>query len=110
MPSTQSKRKTFYDMDFQMYNNLMAEDNENQVNRLKKNLATALCQDVTPRQRDMLYLYYNENCTMTQVAERLGVSKSTVSRTIKRGEARLARCLRYGAVSIMRHLEGDSQD
>ena len=34
---------------------------------------------------------------MNQIGERMGVDKSTVSRTIKRGELRLRRCLRYGA-------------
>ncbi len=34
---------------------------------------------------------------MSQIGARLGVDKSTVSRTIKRGEKRLRRCLRYGA-------------
>ena len=36
-----------------------------------------------------------------QLAEKLGVSRSTVARTIKRGEARLRRCLRYGAGAFL---------
>ena len=38
---------------------------------------------------------------MPQIARQLGVNKSTVSRTIHRGEARLRRCLRYGADSLL---------
>ena len=39
--------------------------------------------------------------TVGQMAKRLGVAPSTVSRTIKRGEARLRRCLRYGAAALL---------
>ena len=35
------------------------------------------------------------------LAEKLGVSRSTVARTITRGEARLRRCLRYGAGAFL---------
>ena len=38
---------------------------------------------------------------MREIGERLGVDKSTVARTIKRGEARLRRCLRYGAEAFL---------
>lgn len=34
---------------------------------------------------------------MREISEHLGVDKSTVCRTIQRGERRLQRCLRYGA-------------
>ena len=38
---------------------------------------------------------------MRQIGTRLGVDKPTVSRTIKRGERRLQRCLRYGAEAFL---------
>ena len=38
---------------------------------------------------------------MVEIGRELGVDKSTVSRTIKRGEARLRRCLRYGAKQFL---------
>ena len=39
---------------------------------------------------------------MQQVAERLDVNRSTVCRTLQRGEARLRRCLRYGGERLLR--------
>ena len=60
--------------------------------------------DVTDRQREFLLLYYAQGLNMRQIGERLGVDKSTVSRTIKRGEARLQRCLRYGAEAYLRSM------
>ena len=80
----------------------MAEDNSQEHTRLKQNLVRALQEDVTGKQRQYLLLYYAEGLNMREIGERLGVDKSTVSRTIKRGEARLRRCLRYGAEALLR--------
>ena len=43
----------------------------------------------------MVALYYDRGMTMPQIAERLGVSRSTVSRTLRRARDRLYRFLRY---------------
>lgn len=48
-----------------------------------------------------MLLYYEKRLNMRQIAELMGIDKSTVSRTIKRGESRLRRCLRYGAEQLL---------
>ncbi len=101
MPSTRYKRGELYAASMAAYAREMAEDNSAQVSRLKRNLARALREDITPRQRMLLTLYYAEGKNMQQIAGELGVDKSTVSRTIKRGERRLQRCLRYGAAAYL---------
>ena len=53
----------------------------------------------------MMLLYYAEGKNMREISESLGVDKSTVSRTIKRGERRLQRCLRYGAETYLRSMD-----
>ena len=97
MPNTRYRRGTAYAADMAVYAREMSSDNSAQLSRVKRNLMRSLREDVTPRQRQMLLLYYAERLNMREIGERLGVDKSTVSRTIKRGEARLRRCLRYGA-------------
>ena len=97
MPDTRYRKGGAYAADMAVYARAMASDNSAQMSRVKRNLLRALREDVTPRQREMLLLYYGEQLNMRQIGTRLGVDKSTVSRTIKRGEARLRRCLRYGA-------------
>ena len=47
-------------------------------------------------------MYYAQGMNMREIGETMGVDKSTVSRTIKRGERRLRRCLRYGAETYLR--------
>ena len=93
--------KAGYLADLAVYARFMAEDNSAQINRLKRNLARALRQDVTPRQREYLILYYGEWLNLREIIQRLGVNKSTVSRTMKRGRERLHRCLRYGAAALL---------
>ena len=68
-----------------------------ELGRVKVALWRALHEDVTEKQRRYMLLYYAEGLNMNEIGEREGVDKSTVSRTIRRGEERLRRCLRYGA-------------
>ena len=72
-----------------------AGDNSEQMDRLRRNLRRAREQELTKRQREMVALYYDRGMTMPPIAERLGVSRSTVSRTLRRARDRLYRFLRY---------------
>ena len=92
-------------VDLAVYTQLMADDNRDQMNRLKRNLTHALRQDITQRQREYMMLYYGRGMSMEAIAKEMGVNKSTVSRTLKRGRQRLYRCLRYGAANLLEQAE-----
>ena len=96
---------TFGLVDLAVYTQLMADDNRDQMNRLKRNLTHALRQDITARQREYMMLYYGRGMSMEAIAKEMGVNKSTVSRTLKRGRQRLYRCLRYGAANLLEQAE-----
>ena len=98
---TVSYDNTFGMVDLAVYTELMADDNRDQINRLKRNLTHALRQDITQRQREYMMLYYGKSMSMEAIAQQCGVNKSTVSRTLKRGRQRLYRCLRYGAANLL---------
>ena len=72
-----------------------AETNQAQMQRLKRALRDVIKNDLTPRQKEMVVLYYYEGLNMRQIGERLGVDKSTVSRTIKRARRNLRDRLKY---------------
>lgn len=97
MRNTRSKRSDPRSVDMIYYMRCVSEQNTNarELARLKRGLALAMTREVTPRQREILELYYGKGLNMTQIGRLLGVDKSTVSRTMHRGEARLRRCLRY---------------
>ena len=80
MANTRYKRGLSYAADMAVYTREMAADNAQELDKLKENLAKALRQDVTDRQRQFLLLYYGQGLNMRQIGERMGVNKSTVSR------------------------------
>lgn len=101
MSNTRYRRGKLYAADMAVYSRQMSADNSREISRLRHNL---MQEDVTEKQRKALLLYYAEGCNMREIGERMGVDKSTVSRTIKRGERRLQRCLRYGAAYLLDEL------
>ena len=72
-----------------------AGDNSERLERLRRNLRRAREQELTPRQRQMLELYYDQGMSIPRIAGELGLNRSSVSRTLRRARDRLYRCLRY---------------
>lgn len=81
--------------DLTVWNRAHAQDNAEQLDRLRRNLRRARELELTPRQRQMVELYYDQGMNIPQIAQELGVNRSTVSRTLRRARDRLYRCLRY---------------
>ncbi len=105
MPSTRYRRGKLYAADMAMYSRQIQADNSREISRLKRNLIRCLREDITAKQRQVILLYYAEGKNMREIGEEMGIDKSTVSRTIKRGERRLQRCLRYGAEAYLRSMD-----
>ena len=72
-----------------------ANDNQEQIERLLRNLRKARVQELTPRQQQMLSMRFEQNMSGAEIARELGLNRSTVSRTLKRAQDRLRRCLQY---------------
>lgn len=89
-------RSSEFEGDLTVWMRQHAADNSDQIARLRRNLRRARKEELTPRQREMMALYYDEGLTQPQIAALLGVNNSTVSRTLRRGRERLYRTLRYG--------------
>ena len=52
----------------------------------RRAIVRALLSQATPRQREVLYLYYGMRMNQAAIAHKLGLEASTISRTIRRGE------------------------
>ena len=61
----------------------------------KRRLCNVLENELTEKQRQVVIGYYLENKNIVELAAEYGVNKSTVWRTLKRGENRWRRCLKY---------------
>ena len=55
-----------------------------------KALRSLLENNLTKKQKCYIILYYRDGLTVKEIAEKFGIDKSTVSRTINRGRERLA--------------------
>lgn len=104
MPNTKFRRGEEFALQMSDYMQRIgeADDEEDGHSVLLNNLMRCIREDITPRQREVLLLYYYREMRQTDIAKQLGVARSTVSRTIRRGEQRLERCLRYGAERYLR--------
>ena len=80
---------------------LLGGDNSEAHARLIRNLADAIRGELTPRQRQLVTMYYVRGRTMPEIADELGINVSTVSRTLRRGRERLKRCVKFGAGELL---------
>ena len=69
--------------------------NSRQLKYLKKVMYQVIHTRLTQRQSQMLCLYYLEGLTYQQIADKLGVNKSTVCRTVRRASERLKAYLEF---------------
>jgi RNA polymerase sigma factor (sigma-70 family) len=81
--------------DLQVWLREQSGDNCEQLSRLRRNLRVVRKAELTPRQAQMVELYFDQDMTMTEISKELCVCPSTVSRTISRAKQRLYRFLRY---------------
>lgn len=72
-----------------------SEDNQEQLDRLRRNLRRVREAELTEKQAEAIHLYYDLGMSIPQIAQRQGVHKSSVSRTLARGRERLKRYLKY---------------
>ncbi len=74
------------------------EDSEEYLRYKKKviqNVIKAIDKECTPRQKEVVSMFFYEQKTVTEIAEELGIEKSTVSRTLMRGMRHIQRALIY---------------
>ena len=98
MINTSSKRyRAPRSMDLTAWMAESAGNNSEQMRLMCRKLRAACRQELTPRQREIVELYFfsGEKTTITGVARQLGIDRSTVSRTLKRAMRRLRNHLRY---------------
>ena len=90
-----SRRNNEFQADWAVWERENSGDNEEQLERVRRSLRQVRRRELTPRQEEMLHLYYDLGLSVSQIAVEKGVDKSTVSRTLARGRERLKRYLQY---------------
>ena len=70
-------------------------DNSEKHRLMLKILRKVISEELTERQREVITLYYFNRANIPQIAEMLGVNRSTVSRTISRGRRNIMEKMKY---------------
>ena len=65
----------------------------------------ALATELTPRQQELVKLYYLDGMSQRTIAQTLELADSTVSRTLLRARNKLRRSLRYGGRNLLSAME-----
>ena len=81
--------------DLMAWNRENGEDNSEQMERLRRNLRMARKAELTPRQEEFVHMYFDLGLSVTAIAKKEGIHKSSVSRTLKRARERLKSHLKY---------------
>lgn len=71
------------------------ETNSAKIRSAVSLLSTVIACELTQRQKECVSLYYYSGLTMAEIASRLGINKSSVSRAISRARARIERSMKY---------------
>jgi len=73
------------------------EDSEytRQRTRLKKALVGVIKEELTPRQKEIIMLYYYHQINTVEIAKQLCISPQSVSATMARARKRMFRILKY---------------
>ena len=94
MPRRESYSDTFTgEADKEIRGMLCGGDDDH--SRLRRVLLKVINNELTPRQKEIIMLYYFKDKDTTEIAELLGVSPQAVSAARARARLRLARILRY---------------
>ncbi|WP_296725752.1 sigma-70 family RNA polymerase sigma factor [Ruminococcus sp.] len=71
------------------------KEEEGNTQRLRRVLLKVINNELTPRQKEIIMLYYFKNIDTSDISERLGVSPQAVSAAMSRARMRMFRILQY---------------
>lgn len=72
-----------------------AETNSEKIQKVKSAMMKVIKNELTSRQRETIVLYYYKEMGVSEIADKLGLAPSTVSRTIKRARDKIYKFLKY---------------
>ncbi|MDO4862571.1 MAG: sigma-70 family RNA polymerase sigma factor [Ruminococcus sp.] len=95
MPRRESYSDTFTGQADKNIRSILSGGGEEQHTRLKRILLKVINNELTPRQKEIIVLYYFKNMDTTEISAELGVTPQAVSAARARARLRLVRILQY---------------
>ncbi|MDR0983572.1 MAG: sigma-70 family RNA polymerase sigma factor [Ruminococcus sp.] len=73
----------------------LGESNQNERKKQVAKIYKIIFSELTPSQKEIFLLRYEQNLKQWEIAEKLGINKSTVSRTLKRASDNIKKYVKY---------------
>lgn len=70
-------------------------DEEDSARRLRRVLLNVINNELTPRQKEIIMLYYFKDADIVTIGRKLGISPQAVSAAMSRARLRMFRILKY---------------
>lgn len=74
---------------------LESDNDEDSLRELKKLLLNVINNELTPRQKEIIVLYYFKGIDIVTIARQLGISPQAVSAVMSRARVRMYRIMQY---------------
>lgn len=74
---------------------LESDNDEDSLRKLKKLLLNVINNELTPRQKEIIVLYYFNGIDIVTIARQLGISPQAVSAVMSRARVRMYRIMQY---------------
>lgn len=74
---------------------LESESDGDSVRKLKKLLLNVINNELTPRQKEIIVLYYFKDIDIVTIARQLGITPQAVSAVMSRARIRMYKVMRY---------------
>ncbi len=71
------------------------DDDEDSVRKLKKLLLKVINNELTPRQKEIIMLYYFREMDIVAISEQLAITPQAVSAVMSRARIRMYRIMKY---------------
>ena len=95
MSRRESYSDTFTGRLDQNIRDLLEEKDTSEGTKLRRILLKIIKNELTPRQREIIMLYYFKRMDIASIADALGVTPQSVSTTMSRARLRIFRILQY---------------
>lgn len=96
MPRRESYSDTFTgEVDKNIRDVLESESDENSIRKLKKLLLNVINNELTPRQKQIIVLYYFKKTDIVNIARQLEITPQAVSAVMSRARVRMYRIMQY---------------
>ena len=74
---------------------ILCENEETSAARLRRILLKVINNELTPRQKEIIMLYYFRNINTVAIGKQLGISQQAVSRVLSRARLKMYSILQY---------------